>query len=298
MIYLFLRLFVDVKDYNEDPLGNQTERIFEKKFEILNPSKFNIYPCSLCQKVFNSKRKLTAHQKNVHISGRPYKCAKCPKSFKCSTGLNQHQKSHSPRNKIECNICLKSLSTKFSFDLHMRRHNKEYVTKCEQCGMKFISKGELKLHTDSKHERAFLCIECGKRYSSKYSLDYHMQTHDPNFKKVVYKCEKCDSSFDTERNRKRHILKWHRDCPRKEFICDLCGKVLVNLESFKIHILGHNGAKPFECEYCGKKFLRRNTLKWHRNTHTGEKPYQCKICHQSFTQPSPLKRHVIAMHCK
>ncbi|XP_030767327.1 zinc finger protein 37-like, partial [Sitophilus oryzae] len=139
--------------------------------------------CDQCEKSFKSRKQLTGHRKSVHSEKR-YQCPKCPKNYKINSQLNKHLKLHDPTNKIQCDICLKEFSNKHCFDLHMKRHNKQYVTKCEQCNTKFIAEYELRKHVAVKHNKLFLCVECGSRYSTKNALDYHMLTHDPDFKKT------------------------------------------------------------------------------------------------------------------
>ncbi|XP_069670462.1 zinc finger protein 892-like isoform X3 [Periplaneta americana] len=100
----------------------------------------------------------------------------------------------------------------------------------------------------------------------------------------------------------------------KPFKCNVCGKILSNAWSFKVHSRTHTGEKPFKCYTCGKCFTESGTLinhkqqpykcdvcdksfssswnlKRHSRTHTGEKPFTCNECEKCFSHSTSLKEH-------
>ncbi|XP_056149742.1 uncharacterized protein LOC130124306 [Lampris incognitus] len=79
---------------------------------------------------------------------------------------------------------------------------------------------------------------------------------------------------------------------KKPYKCKICGKVLYNLEIFKIHMRFHTGEKPFKCITCGRDFTWKINMERHTRTHTGEKPFRCTTCGKMFTQKSRLQRHI------
>ncbi|KAL8567892.1 hypothetical protein ACOMHN_059014 [Nucella lapillus] len=50
---------------------------------------------------------------------------------------------------------------------------------CELCDASFASAGGLSLHKASVHfQRKFVCSVCGKKFTRKEKLKYHMNTHN------------------------------------------------------------------------------------------------------------------------
>ncbi|XP_052126568.1 zinc finger protein 157-like [Frankliniella occidentalis] len=106
-------------------------------------------------------------------------------------------------------------------------------------------------------KKTYKCRECGKRYSYKDSLDYHVKTHTGE----------------------------------KPFECDVCNKRFIMKASLALHVRTHTGEKPYECDDCNMRFSRKDHLSYHIRTHTGEKPYGCNICKHCFSNKSNLLRH-------
>ena len=81
----------------------------------------------------------------------------------------------------------------------------------------------------------------------------------------------------------------------KPHLCDLCGKSLKTLMSFKEHKLGceasMEGSYKFTCEHCGAQFKTKTNYQNHvRNVHV-RCPMTCHICGQSCKNARSLQEH-------
>ncbi|XP_056148492.1 gastrula zinc finger protein XlCGF26.1-like [Lampris incognitus] len=95
-------------------------------------------------------------------------------------------------------------------------------------------------------------------------------------------CEEVDSV-------RKARLKPHKKLSNK---CTICGKVLYNLEIFKIHMRFHTGERPFKFTTCGRDFTWKYNMEGHTRTHTGAKPLRCTTCGKMFTHKSSFQTHL------
>lgn len=71
--------------------------------------------------------------------------------------------------------------------------------------------------------------------------------------------------------------------------CEICGKVLGKLSSYKYHMDLHSDTAKYECSECHEKFKTKNAFTGHMTTHTGL--FSCDICGKSYRQAASLKSH-------
>lgn len=105
-----------------------------------------------------------------------------------------------------------------------------------------------------------------------------------------FPCEQCPMAFDSNAQRKRHVLRVH--APEAVHECQVCHKKFRCFYSLQKHIPSHTGDMSFECDLCGKRFPFNTEVERHKRTHTGEKPYQCPMCPKSFTNSGNLTVHI------
>jgi len=104
-------------------------------------------------------------------------------------------------------------------------------------------------------------------------------------------CKYCSKSFSKLMHLKRH-LKTHK-LKKKQFSCNHCTKVLIDLVAFENHQLKHiqNKVQSFACDQCPKIFKLFCHLNTHKRTHSGEKPYHCNVCEKRFSESGSMKKH-------
>jgi len=113
-----------------------------------------------------------------------------------------------------------------------------------------------------------------------------------------FKCEKCDSKFNTNGNLKDHVKSVHNKI--KDFECDLCNHKCSSNSNLKRHIKHvHDKIKDFECDLCNHKCSSYGNLQLHiKMVHLKIKDFECDKCDSKFSINSNLKRHIKMVHLK
>ena len=89
--------------------------------------------------------------------------------------------------------------------------------------------------------------------------------------RVMYDCEKCKSTFVSERQLKEHLKEKHI----KQSKCTLCDKTFTEHWEFEKHLKDHGNTKEFSCLYCEKAFYTEWRLGKHMEAHNEVS----KFCH-------------------
>ncbi|XP_048063071.1 uncharacterized protein LOC125278191 [Megalobrama amblycephala] len=186
----------------------------------------------------------------------------------------------------------KPLSRSKTENKFLKKRSAEKSTTCTQCGKSFTTKysvdRHMRVHTG---EKPFTCDQCGKSFANKRNLDRHMRVHTGE---KPFTCDQCEKSFTQKIHLKRHML---IHTGEKPFNCVQCGKSFTNKHHLEIHMRVHTGEKLFTCDQCEKRFSRKQSLVRHMIVHTGEKPFTCDQCGKTFIGSSDLKRH-LRVHTK
>ena len=195
-----------------------------------------LYPCNLCNKVFNKRSVLNTHKETIHGIQLPnYKqtCQYCGKGF---ANLSQHiDIVHNISKKFSCQKCHKQ----FYDNRELRRHHIKYLKTgvCEKevsqenfrfacdfdfCTYKSNKKSNMEMHRQSVHLNfKIACPECGKQLSSKANLNSHVKNvHDKKLVNGVLeknpfhlsiRCKLCDYTTNRAMHMDRHMLSVHSE---------------------------------------------------------------------------------------
>jgi len=193
-----------------------------------------LYPCNLCEKIFNKKQDLNTHKENIHFLEVPSNKEPCPHCHKEYNNLSQHiEIVHKNTKKFSCQNCQKA----FYDNRELRRHhikflqngdcakkvpdgNCKFVCDYENCNYRSNKKSNMEMHKESVHMNVkYACPECGKNLSSKVNLNSHVK--NVHSKKMVggvlekssfqlsFKCRLCDYTTNRALHLDRHILSVH-----------------------------------------------------------------------------------------
>ena len=130
------------------------------------------------------------------------------------------------------------------------------------------------------------CDACHRKFRFKSSLNNHKASHTGDAKHV---CLVCDARFPTAYNLRRHKEIIHLQM--KYFQCDKCGLDFSRKESFKTHVLSHQGLKPFQCHICQKSFLVKRSLVRHSCQKALAPAPTCRVCGKIFEKRKSLLQH-------
>ena len=80
----------------------------------------------------------------------------------------------------------------------------------------------------------------------------------------------------------------------KSFKCSRCDKTFTTSFNMKKHIKTiHEGQRNYKCDSCGKSYKESGSLNFHIKTiHEGQRKYKCDSCEQPFNKLDSLKSHI------
>ncbi|XP_037044682.1 zinc finger protein 26-like isoform X2 [Bradysia coprophila] len=242
------------------------------KDEFCKPTQIGEFPfyCDICGHGFRHKFRLIHHMTQRH-TGKEDKCKYCNQRYVLEASLRRHENS-------EC------LLRPNADENGIAKANNKNVTLSSDGNKSWDGYRESK---NVQRPKMFSCDPCQKSYDTPYILKQHILSHS-NLRE--FKCNLCDSAYNTKPRLRRHVIYNHTDRPT--FDCEVCGWKFREKNNLKRHLRLHNGDYQAECQLCDKKFTANCHLKYHMNTaHSTETPYQCDLCGKSFNSTSKMNAH-------
>lgn len=267
--------------------------------------------CEYCGKPFTSKNNYRSHLNKIHkdsensegltkldgtSTNEIYKCNSCERVFTKLQSLNQHARVHDENGNFTCDICKTVFRISFCFKVHMFLHEVQMLKSdsdapaCKFCFNTYSNKSDLELHLLGHIEKPFQCIHCGKSFTRKIRLSYHLRQHS---EERPFPCKECGKTFRNPTTLHQH-QKIHSG--RKPYLCKICLKAFTQQQQLSSHMLTHTGEKKFVCQYCGRAFALNGNLTVHIRRHTGDTPFYCEVCGKGFHDSSSRKKHMIWKH--
>ena len=329
---------LEIKE-DHDGLLDETDNNFQNdNYDFQNGNDFqnakdlqndDCFQCQCCNETFNDLQTLKRHMRflcpnlddnNRYRLGIPARtlpasfknkeemkeCDVCGKKF-LKSYMSQHILVHNKSKSMmkDCNICNKSIEA-YLMPEHIRQCKYEHKGTslnlkhhyCEECGKSYSTKGCLKFHINSVHLKltSKKCDVCGKGVTTKKILKDHMKMHSDNERKL-HQCKQCDKKFVSPHVfvLRRHISTIHKGV---RFQCETCGMAYKQLRTYREHVLiiHNNVVENYQCTICGKDFATKGKLRDHNNSKHGEKNHICNICNAAFTQRNILVKHDNNVH--
>ena len=112
--------------------------------------------------------------------------------------------------------------------------------------------------------------------------------------KRPYKCDLCDSAFNTKDELEKHQTKVHEG--KKPFQCSICSTCFMTKSILINHIITiHEKLIKYKCNICDSDYKTKDELEKHCTIiHNGS--FQCYICNASFVSLFNLKNHLKNIH--
>lgn len=271
---------------------------------MLEPSKIdnNLFPCSQCPTVFDSRFNLGGHMK-IHFPDK-YHCIVCHHMLETKAEWFAHSRTHDKTRHHPCTLCSAVFRAENDLRNHQQtRHSDEKPYRCTLCAIEsFLKFADLENHIKTSHAKyttptgscpqVYTCDVCNVMYKTSLALRKHAKEHHPDLKPFI--CSVCDLGFGRKGDMNRHLKSVHTGA--KDYVCSCCGLSFGYRRNLLRHERTHAGTTVFQCAYCPTKLSDKNSLINHERKHKGIKPYTCQKCDKSFTAASGLKYHEKSAH--
>lgn len=241
--------------------------------------------CESCTDIFTSIRDLKQHIIKQHPE-KAYKCCMCDKAFFNEQLLSSHMLGHTTGKSQECKICHARFKSYSGLKAHKISHSGSLFM-CSVCDKKFTSKHTLEVHIQ-RHigAKPFSCSQCPMRFVTRAEVRVHAATHN---KIQNHVCEICGSRFTRKVSLVNHVKVVHTG--ERRYPCNICPLKFSTSDHLKRHMRTHTGEKPFKCSYCDRAYAQSGDLVKHSKIHVGENPYACDRCDATFRLITELRNH-------
>jgi len=264
------------------------------------------WKCKLCIRTFRHKKKFELHLRR-HVSSQTideaFSCLICHQELFRSWGAwKAHEKqckgSDLPMPEHIFNV----------YDQHgLLDPVQVEMAACPGCGKIFSSRNKLKYHIQRMGKYHLQCGSCDYRITDNGQYQKHISEEHGG--SVGTRCLECGDSFSNKFVLLEHMQREHDKFKRdnvlsreKHHICDVCGKELKSQFNLDHHMATLHGDKELTCPQCPKDnrnlcetYTSLAHLKQHqRKVHA--KKFTCDLCGYTTARSKSYDIHVLKEH--
>lgn len=300
-------------------------------FQLVNNAKKvnGRYQCELCEKTLADRRTFLLHIR-LHLGKNLKHCEICGRGFAKQNHLDRHKAIHSKKkpkqqqrqssidNSNSCSDVVKSDNSNNDEDQQQigMKENKRFRRECspkyevskvtqDKSSKLPLEEDETQLLNAAKEVNNRLqCPICPKTLSQRKILKLHIRNH---IGKNLQHCKICEKGFAKGSNLNRHML-LHRSRNIDEedrimkialqdgrYHCPYCTKILIDRQTFRLHIRLHIDKCFVRCDVCNQGFEDNLKLEEHMTTHGDQ--FSCNKCNiGSFKTYQERKVHLKTVH--
>ena len=134
----------------------------------------------------------------------------------------------------------------------------------------------------------FKCSKCNKTFLTKDNMKRHEPIHDGK----TWECQICDYVTPLKRYLLRH-QKTHQKARTRDFKCSKCNKTFLTKGDMQKHEPVHDG-KTWECQICDYVTTLKRYLLRHQKMHlqrSENSSFKCIYCEKTYQSKRALKSH-------
>lgn len=139
------------------------------------------------------------------------------------------------------------------------------------------------------------CYYCFQEFNTQKSMFDHMNIEHKTDYGFCCSVDSCAyENVSTAKTMHAHLSSHYNP---DNLVCNICGKVLGNDHTFKIHQKIHTDRNRLACDLCGITVIDKSKLMRHfRVVHLKVKKHVCQVCCKAFKEAHLLKSHQIRHH--
>lgn len=223
--------------------------------------------CYICKKSYAKLYTLRVHMDQLHRAANEtskYYTGKRHKEDEFGLPITKFKSCPKEKKVQHCNHCDRDFTKSILFEAHMNflKGGKRFF--CRVCCTGFDELVLMKQHKRLSEKcksvpqaKSYLCYHCGKGFTKKCALDFHIRSHT---NEKPFHCEYCEARFKYK-------------------------------NALEIHTAKHTNILPYKCTFdnCDEAFPNHGALAQHKRKHIETSPeYVCNVCGVVFEKKSDL----------